>query len=134
MIGGLAAAEIVVVHRGQVVVNERGAVDQLHCRGEFVGQGSAQRVGECEGDERPDALAAVQRGIADGFKQPRGAAAGVVGEEAVEERVGARSDRLQRVGQRAVHAWSSASSRSVPSGFGTSFLTSCSALSSSFVQ
>ena len=134
MVGRFAAAEIVVVHRGQVVVDEGRAVDQLYCGGEPVGQGRAERVGKRGGDEGTDALAAVQRGIAAGLVQLCRAAVGRVGEEAVQQRVGARGGLAQRVGQAGAHALSSASSRSVPSAAGTSFLTSCSALSSRPVQ
>ena len=69
----LAAPENVVVHAGQVIVHQRIGVDQLDrgrcdldplraCIGQLAG-------GECQ--QRPHALAALQRGIAHGFVQAR---------------------------------------------------------------
>jgi hypothetical protein len=71
---GLAAAQHVVVHAGQVVVHQRIGVDQ------FGGAGRAQRRGLVAADrfaggqhqQRPQPLAAVEHGIAHGVAQQHG--------------------------------------------------------------
>lgn len=65
MHGGLAAAEVVVVHRRQVVVDQRIAVDQFDCGGGGVevGLAGAERGAGGVGEQRAHALAAVEHAM-----------------------------------------------------------------------
>ena len=69
MVGGAAPAELVVVHGGQIVVNEGIGVDHLHAAGE--GQGilhpAAAHAAGLQGQHRPDPLASGQQGILHGL-------------------------------------------------------------------
>ena len=73
--GGLAAAQVVVVHGRQVVVDERVGVDHLDRRRErqHVLGVAPERLGRGQGQHRPDALAARQQRVAHGLHQPRDA-------------------------------------------------------------
>jgi hypothetical protein len=64
--GGLAAAQDVVVHARQIVVDERVGVDYLHRRRGTVDDGRirARHLSGGIGQERPHTLAAPQHGIA----------------------------------------------------------------------
>ena len=71
--GGAAAAQVVVVHRRQVVVHQRIAV---HAFERGAGQqravmGGAEQAGAFDQQKRAHALAAAQRRIAHGLEQPR---------------------------------------------------------------
>src|SRR5262249_771912 len=72
--GRLAAPEVVVVHRRQVVVDERVRVDHLDGAGE--GQEllrlSAHRLARGEDEHRPDPLAAGEEAVAHGPVDGRG--------------------------------------------------------------
>ncbi len=75
--GRLAAAQIVIVHRGQVVMRKRIAVHELQrCAGH---QGALARRLEQRGgfdhEERPQPLAAREAHVAHGLHQPRRARA-----------------------------------------------------------
>ena len=64
--GRLAAAKPVVVHRREVVVDQRVGVDHLDRRGEreHLVRRAADRLGRGEREHRPDALAAGEQRIA----------------------------------------------------------------------
>ena len=67
--GGLAAAQVVVVERGQVVVDERVGVKHLDGRAETLDAfGQAARDGDAglHGEHRPETLAAGKDGVAHG--------------------------------------------------------------------
>ena len=68
------AAQVVVVHRREVVVDQRVRVDQLERGGErqHVGRLAAQRARRRERQHRPDALAAGQQRIAHRLLEARG--------------------------------------------------------------
>ena len=64
--GGLAAAEIVVVHAGEIVMDEGVGVDALDGAGEGEGLGgfAADDLGAGEADDGAEALAAGEDGVA----------------------------------------------------------------------
>ena len=70
--GGLAPPDVVVVHAGQVVVDERIGMDELDGAGEreerrpVAAEGFAGR----EKEERPESLSAGQDRVAHGFEEP----------------------------------------------------------------
>ena len=66
MVGRLAAAEIVVVHRRQIVVNERVGVDALDSAGEGHGVGFLSAAGRCRREQNGGAhpLAAGEERVA----------------------------------------------------------------------
>jgi hypothetical protein len=68
---GLAAAHHVVIHAGHVVVHQRIGVDQLHGAGRTQGRLAVATDGLAGGhhQQRAQALAAAQHGIAHGFAQ-----------------------------------------------------------------
>ena len=69
----LAAAQVVVVHRRQVVVNERVAMQELD-RGAGLhdsGVVAAEEAGGLDDEERPQALAAGERRVPHRRHQPR---------------------------------------------------------------
>ncbi len=75
--GGLAAARVGVVEAGQVVVDERGAVQQLDRRRRGFGDGRhvlATRGGHGEAQAGADAGATGEHGMPHRAHQPRGAA------------------------------------------------------------
>eukprot|EP00964_Phaeocystis_antarctica_P079338 scaffold49426_cov73-Phaeocystis_antarctica.AAC.5 len=59
MVSGLAAAEVVVVHGGQVVVDERHGVDHLEAHSGWARHlhGAAEHLGSSEAQHRPHTLA-----------------------------------------------------------------------------
>ncbi|CAN4032121.1 aminoacyl-tRNA hydrolase, partial [Dysosmobacter welbionis] len=66
VVGGLAPAQVVVVHAGQVIVDQGVGVDQLQGAGH--GQGrlpvrKARQPGKLQGQHRPDALAPRQQAV-----------------------------------------------------------------------
>src|SRR4051812_1772840 len=67
------AAQVVVVHRRQVVVDERVGVDQLERRRErqHVARVAADRTRGRQGEHRPDALAAREQAVAHRLLEPR---------------------------------------------------------------
>ncbi len=67
-----AAAEIVIVHRRQIVVDQRIAVDQLDGGRRYEAQFARQpeHPGRLAQQERPQPLAAVERAMAHGGEQP----------------------------------------------------------------
>ena len=69
VVGRLATAEIVVVHRGQIIVDERVGVDALHGAGERHGVGfaAATGFGGGEAERGAHAFAAGKERIAHGF-------------------------------------------------------------------
>ena len=70
------AAQVVVVHRRQVVVDQRVGVDQLkrgRCGKQFFGL-VAQALAGRQAQHRPDALAARQQRVPHGFDEPLRAA------------------------------------------------------------
>ena len=72
--GGLAAAQHVVVHAGQVVVHQRIGVDQLDRGAGDLAAARARAAGHLAGGERqqrPHALAAAEHGIAHRLVQAR---------------------------------------------------------------
>ena len=70
--GGSASAQVVIVHCRQVVMDQGVAVEQLHrcCRGVGVIKAAAEGEGGGVTQHRPQALAATEGGVADGFIQP----------------------------------------------------------------
>ncbi len=96
-----AAAEIVIVHGGQVVVDEGVAVDAFERRGgaERVGHRHREQPRRFDDDEGAEPFAAAERGVAHGGEQAGrpGDLAGkrLVGEELVEYRLGGVLRRLQ---------------------------------------
>ena len=70
------APEVVVVHRRQVVMDEAVAVDAFQRRrgAERIVGGAAEEAGRFDEDEGAEPLAAAERGMAHGGKQPRRAA------------------------------------------------------------
>ena len=78
MDGRAAAAEVVVVHRRQVVVDQRIAMDQLDGGGGGEAElgGDAQHPGGLDEKERPQPLAALERAVPHGGDQPLGRSAG----------------------------------------------------------
>ena len=70
--GGLAAAEVVVVHRRQVVVDQGIGVHHLDRRGdaERRGAGDAELPRAFQHQEAAQPLAAADRGVAHGLEQP----------------------------------------------------------------
>ena len=70
--GRAAAAHVVVVHRRQVVVDERVGVDELERRreGQEVVLVAADRAGGGERQDRADALAACQQAVAHRLDEP----------------------------------------------------------------
>ena len=74
LVGGrLAATQIVVVHRRQIVMHQRIGVDQLHRTGRAVGLLglAAQRFARGVGQQWTHAFAAIHHAVAHGFVQPR---------------------------------------------------------------
>ena len=72
--GRLAAAQVVVVHRRQVVVDQRVGVDQLdRAASGRTSRRRAERAGGGEREHRADALAAGQQRVAHRLLEPRGA-------------------------------------------------------------
>ena len=73
MAGGSAATQIVVVHRGQVVVHQAVDVDQLDSGGGRIEalQRRAERFPGGVHEHRAQALAAAERAVAHGFAQAR---------------------------------------------------------------
>jgi hypothetical protein len=69
-----APAHVVVVHRRQVVVDERVRVDELDRGGQRqqLADVLADRTGGREGEDRPDALAARQQAVAHRLDEPVG--------------------------------------------------------------
>ena len=77
MAGGPAAAQVVVVHGGQVVVHQAVDVDELDRGGRGIEQFErrAERFAGGVHQHRPHAFAARERAVAHGFEQARGRAA-----------------------------------------------------------
>ena len=73
MTGGAAAAQIVVVHRGQVIVHQAVDVNELDGRRRRIEQleRRTERFAGGIHQHRPHALAAGQRAVAHGFEQAR---------------------------------------------------------------
>ena len=71
--GGTSAAQIVVVHRREVVVDERVRVDELERRGQGQDplRGTPDRPRRGQRQHRADALAAGQQRIAHGLVEAR---------------------------------------------------------------
>ena len=72
VVGGLAPAQIVVVHAGQVVVDQGVGVDHLQCAGRRAGPPASRRPAsraELQRQHRPDPLAAGQQAVAHGLVQ-----------------------------------------------------------------
>jgi hypothetical protein len=74
VVGGDAAAEVVVVHGGQIVVDERVRVDQLHrARGRHhVVHVAADRFRSGDHEDRPQPLTAREHAVAHGAVQSLG--------------------------------------------------------------
>ena len=72
MVGGLSAAQIVVVHAGQVFVDQRIIMHKL--QGAGIGQGqmpvNAAQTGKLQRQHRADALSAGQEAVADRLLKP----------------------------------------------------------------
>ena len=71
MTGGLAPAEVVVVHTGQIVVDQGVGVEHLHGAAEIKGllSGSPRRLTEFHGEDGTDALAPGQQAVPHGLLQ-----------------------------------------------------------------
>ena len=69
----LPAAEVIIVHGRQVVMDERVAVDafERRRRAQRVVGGAAEEAGRFDEDEGAQPLAPAERGVAHGGKQPR---------------------------------------------------------------
>ena len=74
MHGGLATAQHIVVHAGHVVMHQRIGMDQLdRATGAQRGRAlAAHGFGSCPDQQRAQALAAVEYGVAHGFAQTGG--------------------------------------------------------------
>ena len=99
--GGLAAAQVVVVHRRQVVVDQRIDVDAFD-RGagaHRAGAVDAEQPAGREGEQRAQALAAADRGVAHRAVEILARIAGD-GEQSVEQRVDIDGNLPQRGLQR----------------------------------
>ena len=101
VVGGLAAAEIVVVHRRQIVVDERVGVDALDGAGERHGVGFAAAAGGGgrEAKRRAHPFAAGKERVAHGLVN-RGGLGFLGGQEFVERGVdgfGARGEKLLQI-------------------------------------
>jgi hypothetical protein len=72
---GLPTAQVVVVHRREVVVDQRVRMDHLDRRAERedLGRRTPEGLGCGEGEHRPDALATGEQRVAHGLLEPRGA-------------------------------------------------------------
>ena len=72
VIGGHPPAEIVVVHAGQIVMDEGIGVKHFHstAKVQCLFQGSPRRLAEFHGQNRPDALAPGQEAVAHCLLQP----------------------------------------------------------------
>ena len=132
MVGGLAAAQIIVVHAGQVIVDQGVVVYQLQRTA--VGQRQmpidAAQAGKLQRQHRPDALAAGQQAVPDGLVQFL--VGGLGGEQTGQIVFDALL--IRRVLCLVAHGHSSARkslSSGAPSGPFISLTTFCSALSSS---
>ena len=72
MVGGLSAAQIVVVHAGQVIVDQRIIMHKL--QGAGIGQGqmpvNAAQTGKLQRQHRADALSAGQKAVSDRLLKP----------------------------------------------------------------
>ena len=95
--GGLAAAQGVVVHRRQVVMHQRIAVDQFDRGGGGIELrvGRAERIAGGMDEQGPHALAAVEHAMAHRGVQARGRGRGV-GQAAVERGFDARAPGRER--------------------------------------
>ena len=64
--GGLAPAQVVVVHARQVIVDQRIAVQHLHGCGKLVGSGgiAVQHIADGQHQHGTDALSAAQQAVA----------------------------------------------------------------------
>jgi hypothetical protein len=73
MAAGLAAAQIVVVHRRQIVMHQRVGVQQLHRRPDAGGTApvDAEQGGTLHHQNGAQPLAAAQAGIAHRLHHPR---------------------------------------------------------------
>lgn len=72
--GGFAAAQVVVVHAGEVVVNEGVGVESLERGGGEKGAGGifAEGFADGEGENAAEAFAAVEGGVAHGLVENSG--------------------------------------------------------------
>src|SRR6185437_16899539 len=70
--GRTAAAQVVVVHRRQVVVDQRIAVDAFDraAGAQRRRRVAAERAGGLDGQERPQPLAAAERAVTYGVEHP----------------------------------------------------------------
>ena len=98
--GGLAAAEVVVVHRGQVVVDQRVAVEELdrETGGKGARGADVEHRRRLAHEQRPEALAAAERGMAHRGDQPLGRLARTVRGEVVEHDLEAVLDGIGALG------------------------------------
>ena len=69
VVGGLAPAEVVIVHAGQVIVDQGVGVDHLHCAGGGHGVIPVEpffpgQAGKFQGQHRPQPLAAGEKAVA----------------------------------------------------------------------
>ena len=73
--GGAAATKVVIVHRGEVVMDERVGVDTFDSAGQRHGVSGASTTGFCGGEcqDGADALAAGKKAVAHGFVNGGGA-------------------------------------------------------------
>ena len=71
---GLATAQHVVVHAGHVIVHQRVGVDQLHRAGRTQARlrQATDRFARGQGQQRAQALAAIEHGVAHGLGQAGG--------------------------------------------------------------
>src|SRR5208282_854589 len=85
VVGGFAAAEIIVIERGQIVVNQRVSVDELYGAGGIVSRCNIriEDAGGLEAQNRADALSACKDAISHGLVN-RGWRGGFHGHQAVE--------------------------------------------------
>ena len=105
MRGGATAAQVVIVHRRQVVVHQRVAVHAFECGPgqQRAVMGGTEKAGAFDQQERAHALAAAERRIAHGLEQPRrpGDLVGdrLVRQQPVEQRLGFGGDAGEPCGK-----------------------------------
>ena len=110
VIGGSAAAQVVVVHGGEIVMDQRHGVDHLQGNAGGHGQfavGAGQLAGR-QAEDRPQALASRQQGVAHGLPEalgslgPQGGCQGCFHPQASGLQIGGK---IERDAHRRGHGW-----------------------------
>ena len=96
MASGPSTPQVVVVHAGEIVVNQRVGVDALDCArcGKGCLRFAAAHLGRCESERRAKSFSTGEHAVAHGFVNCRGLCGGFWN-KCVEGSVNAGNDALQ---------------------------------------